>query len=182
MNKYLFCLVSLLPFLSFSVNAQTPVAPNALRVELLMFSGRPNPVFTITDPAEIRDLTARVNALPKNSIAAAAQTADFPVLGYQGIVVRNMSAASPELDSILVRRSNVRINRKAGPQAKAAQAQAASVSSAGASASAAPAAAAAEPSELRVDGGNALENHLLSLARNRGVLDDALMNHITSQK
>lgn len=161
------------------MNAAPSTVPTSLQVEVLIYSGRPNPVFTITDPAEINEITALVNAMPKNSATDTRSPSDQSVLGYKGIVVGNLSAASPDLESMVVIRSNVHVKRKSSAQAKAPQVQSAAASSA--TAAAAPAAS-AESSEFRLDGGNILENRLLGMARNRGVINDALLTHINSTK
>lgn len=160
------------------MSAAPGTGPAALQVEVLIYSGRPNPVFTITDPAEIQEITSLVNVMPKNSSTDVKSPVDQPVLGYQGIVVGNLSATAPDLDSVVVKRANVHVKRKASAQAKAPQVQ----SMTAATATAAAPAASAESSEFRVDGGNLLENRLLSMARTRGVINDALLSHINSTK
>ena len=170
MKKYLIYIFASLLTMSPKMSAAPTTDPSALQVEILIFSGRPNPVFTITDPAEIKEITALVNSLPKNSAAGAkALTDQPPALGYRGIAVGNLSKASPDLESFVVNRSNVQLNRKVIPSAKISPSQTAS-------------AAPAETGELRVDGASILENRLLASARSRGVIDDALVSHIKNTK
>ena len=66
-------------------NAQ--LAPNALQVEVMIFSGRPNPVFTVTDPAEIREIMTLAANLPRPPAlsASARLTTQPPILGYRTV-------------------------------------------------------------------------------------------------
>ncbi len=164
MNKY--CIYIFILLLTLNPRMSAAPTANTLQVEVLIFSGRPNPVFTITDPAEIKEITALVNGLPKNAADAVRKSAANPaVLGYRGIEVKNSGTAFSELDSFVVNRSDVQLNRKADPQIATDQSQ--------------PAAGSAE---FRLDGASILENRLLALARSRGVINDALLSHIKSAK
>lgn len=128
--------------------------PDQLVVEVLIFSGRPNPVFVVTDPREIRELTALAGALPARSPNSAERAAAPAQLGYRGIAVKNRSVANADVDSFVVHRSQVQVKRKFAAQAKS-------------TAEAAP--------EQRVDGNQALERRLLQLARAKGAIDDRLL-------
>jgi hypothetical protein len=56
-------------------------APGGARVDLLVYSGRPNPTFELT-PAEAEGLVRRLDRLPHG-----AASVDAPGLGYSGLVV-----------------------------------------------------------------------------------------------
>jgi len=167
MKSYLF-----LAFL-FAVSIKMPAAPSAdssaLQVEVLIFSGRPNPVFTVTDPAEIKEITALLEGMPKQVAPAATTSTEQPKLGYRGLVVANLSSVSPELQSLVVNHTSIQVKRATVPPTQ--------IPSIASSALATPSAP-----ELRVDGSRALENRLLTLARNKGVIDDLVLSHITSTK
>ena len=61
-------------------------APTALRVTYLVYSGRPNPTLTVTDPATIRSLQSQLSSALATG-AGVASTELQPVLGYNGIRV-----------------------------------------------------------------------------------------------
>jgi hypothetical protein len=91
-----------------TASVSAPVAPVAAdatdpagQVELDVFSGRPNPTWTLSD-ADRADLRARLDALP-----AASATELGADLGYRGFVVR-MPAA--EGDIVTVRRGSVHVS------------------------------------------------------------------------
>lgn len=61
-------------------------APTALRVTYLVYSGRPNPTLTVTDPATIRSLQSQLSSAL--ATGAGVQSKELPpVLGYNGIRV-----------------------------------------------------------------------------------------------
>jgi len=156
----------LLPFILFGLasvlKAQTPQETRGLRIELLVFSGRPNPTFTITDTKQIRDLFTSVNALAVDANAKAGD--DRPILGYNGIRVTDLSASEASAQSFRVRGSTVRIVRKQA--AKAGNAAADSVIT----------------TEVRNDHGSTLETKLLELARQQGAIDDHVLALIRKSK
>jgi hypothetical protein len=146
-----------------TMNAQNPTPPAGLRVEILVFSGRPNPVFTITDPIQIDGVIAAAEALP-SSEAASSAAAERPVLGYRGIKVTNLSVDRSSVQAMQVNRTGVRIHRKSIASAKNT------------------AAASSSAPEARSDATGALEAQLLTLARDHGVVDDRLLAHIKQTK
>jgi hypothetical protein len=169
MKKYLVYISALLLICSLKMSAESAQTPNVLHVEVLIFSGRPNPVFTITDPSEIQEITALANGLPRHTTAVAKSSEEQAVLGYRGIAIENLSTIAPELQSLVVNRSSVQLNRKTAPQAKAAQSDAAS-------------SATLSVNEQRLDSAVTLQNRLLGMARSRGVINDALLEHINNTK
>ncbi|SNS26709.1 hypothetical protein SAMN04488107_1967 [Geodermatophilus saharensis] len=62
-------------------------AHGGARVDLLVYSGRPNPTFDLT-PAEAEELARRLDRLPPGP-----QPGDAPGLGYGGLVVSFAPAA-----------------------------------------------------------------------------------------
>ena len=141
------------------LNAQTSAATTGLRVEVMVFSGRPNPVFTITDPAQVREILSLVDAMPRSADRGAATKQG---LGYRGIAVTNLSSDASDIQNIKVHRSAVEIKRKSitGPKSEAAKN-----------------APDATP-DARSDNGNALEVRLLAMARSHGAIDQNLLNQI----
>ena len=79
-----------LPALACGSSPAPPVAAPA-QVELDIFSGRPNPTWTLSD-ADDADLRARLAALP--SASAATLHSD---LGYRGLIVRLADPAGPQV-------------------------------------------------------------------------------------
>ena len=168
MEKYLFCFAALLLVFASPMFAQALPTINALDVEILIYSGRPNPKFTVTDPAEIREIMGLVTGLPQPS-SSATKGAETPSggLGYQGIVVRNRSKVGAEVQSFTTRRSAVQLVRGGTP----------AITTSAAGAAAQPAAP-----EARVDSSSAIERRLLTLAQTRGVIDNVVLAHINSVK
>lgn len=139
---------------------ETSPKVNGLEVTLLLFSGRPNPVLTLTDPKEIHDILSLAKALPRHPALSTEETVIPARLGYRGIAVRNLSEAMPDIAAILVHRTSVQL------KPNAAVAQTPSQSGAG------------TPAGFRLDAGAVLEARLLALARKHGVVDEQMMQHI----
>ena len=159
MKKYFFLITALLLLSGHSIMGadSTSTNVNTLRIELKLFSGRPNPTFDVTNPDEIKQIMQLTQALPKNTALAA--SAEVSKLGYTGIVIANDSSISPELESVTVNHNNVQVNINSTKAAGGL-----SVVSSG--------------RQVREDAGWALENYLLQLARTRGVIDDNLVQVI----
>lgn len=161
MKKYTLYLAALLAMISPAMSADKK--PEALQVEVLIFSGRPNPVFVVSDPAEISEIISLAESLPGGQEAKTSH----PILGYNGIVVENLSTTLPDVQRFKVGRGDIDIVRKPGAQSRKA---------------AAPAAADATQAKVRRDGAHSLETRLLSLARSKGAIDDRLLEHINRSK
>lgn len=80
----------------------------AVRVTLLLFSGRPNPTFDL-DPAEAAARLAPGLAETKALEAAAGESASPGVLGYNGIVVENGADARGLPRVLVVYRDRVEV-------------------------------------------------------------------------
>lgn len=163
MRRHVFSLLSVLLITSGVVMAansqqQKALSPkNGLVVEVLVFSGRPNPVFVVSDPGEIARLAGQARGLPDRLTPQGDNRPGAAVLGYRGIAVTNRSAHAADVESMLVRRSDVRITFRSQAGAKA-------------------------PGQLRFDAAEGLERSLLELARAHGAINDALLNEIQAHK
>lgn len=88
-------------------------AEKALRVEILVFSGRPNPVFLIDEKEVIEELVAEAKKQPKHPKLGAPSDEVFANrLGYRGIAVDNVSDVLPEIESIGVCGDDLEIHEK----------------------------------------------------------------------
>ena len=166
MKRYSLYLAAFLAMITSAMSSDASKTPNVLQVEVLIFSGRPNPVYTITDPAQIDEIIGQANALPSSTEAATPKASTAPALGYRGIVVENLSSTKPDVQAFSVHRGHVQLLRKQKSQLRQS-----------ASAPAAPLQA-----EVRSDSSAALETKLLNLAHSRGVIDDGLLEHINRTK
>lgn len=143
---------------------ETKETMKALKVELLVFSGRPNPTFLITDKQQIKDIMGLAKSLPKNKALKDGESGlPEPKLGYQGFVVTNQSAIAPEIKSFVVNGSAVQLALMPTGSAKGA-------SKAGVEQSAA------------IDSSTSLESKLLSHVKNEGIVDDKLLEFIDQSK
>lgn len=146
-------------------NTPAALVTQSLTVEVLIYSGRPNPAFTITDPGEIREISALIEGLPKAGTAGASSSKSAPKLGYQGIAVRSHYQALPSLESFSVRHTQIDVFRSA-------------TSVRAASVAIEPASKAAE----LIDAPKRLETRLLELAKAKGALTEALAKHIAENE
>jgi hypothetical protein len=97
--------------------------------------------------------------LPTHPSVAAKDAGEKPMLGYRGILVSNGSATSSDVQSLVVNRSQVQLNRKSFAPAKA-----------------------GTVSEARLDNASALESRLLGLAHSKGAIDDRLLARLKNTK
>ena len=164
--KHYFLKFALLVAGTFSVvlGAQAEETMKALKVEMLVFSGRPNPTFLITDKQQIKDILGLAKSLPKNKAVKDGESGlPESKLGYQGFVVTNQSAIAPEIKSFVVHGSAVQLALMPTGSAKGA------------------AKAGVEQAAL-IDSGTSLENKLLSHVKSEGIVDDKLLEFIDSSK
>lgn len=81
--------------------------PRGLQVTLLVFSGRPNPVYWIRDAGVISQLRGRMG---KAAVSAVAADEVMPArLGYSGIVVENVGRVAGFPRSVAVYKQNLLI-------------------------------------------------------------------------
>ncbi|MFI5360387.1 MAG: hypothetical protein ACHQ49_00335 [Elusimicrobiota bacterium] len=135
-----------------------------LQVEVLVFSGRPNPVFTVTDPKEIQELLNDVEALPGNKGFKGASVTPSR-LGYKGILVRNQSGEDQEVAAFVVHGKDLEIKPAASVKSAARDFRvdaAAGVRSSGET------------------GKESIERRLLELGREKGALDANLLGAISA--
>lgn len=152
-------------FFSFTalLNAQPSAATTGLRVEVMVFSGRPNPVFTITDPAQVREV---LNLAEAASGANPEGSAVKQGLGYRGILVTHLSPDdTSDIQAIRVYRSAAGIRRKPATNPKNEPGKS----------------AASVTPEARSDHSKALEARLLAMAHSAGAIDQRLLNQITAK-
>lgn len=130
-----------------------------LRITYLVYSGRPNPELTVTDPAQLRAIEARLGdamAAPARAGAAAE-----PVLGYNGILIEHVGGpvAKVKPQPVTIKGQRLSVDTAAATEFKSA------------TATARVSAAAAD-----------LETMLLKLGQKRGALDAATLDVLLDSK
>ena len=91
-----------------AAGAETKV--DALRVSISVFSGRPDPVFLITDPKLIGEVITMATSFPIDK-AFSGESVIPNLLGYRGVVIDNVSTRNPDIEEILVNGVNVELHR-----------------------------------------------------------------------
>lgn len=163
-HYFLKCAFLIAGTFSVAIGAHAEQAMKALKVEMLVFSGRPNPTFLITDKQQIKEILALAKSLPKNKAVKAGESGlPEPKLGYQGFVVTNQSSVAPEIKSFVVSGSAVQLATLPTGSAKGAST------------------AEVEQAAL-IDSGTTLENKLLSHVKNEGIVDDKLLEFIDNSR
>jgi len=95
-----------------TMNAQNTVKQEkGLKVTIMIFSGRPDPTFTITDESIITKIKDSLGKMPKNE-KFNGETVSPAALGYKGILVENSSDLIPDMDSFVVHHSKVEFKNK----------------------------------------------------------------------
>lgn len=153
MKHFISILAVILMFSSgLMMDAQETVKPTkGLTVTIMIFSGRPNPTFTIKDESIISHISGTLSKMP-NTEKCNGLTLSPSILGYQGILVENTSDMMPEIESFIVRHANVELKNKNATQ------------------------------NILDDFAAELEDYLIQLAQEQGVLDQNLVNVIKTQK
>lgn len=145
-----------------ALTAQAGEIVKALKVELLVFSGRPNPTFVVTDQAQIKEILGLAKNLPRKQDAKAGEeNLPAPKLGYQGFIVTNNSDISSEIKSFVVHGQSVNLALVKGSKA---------------------AGKTTIEQAVGIDASAVLENKLLSQAQSNGVVDEKLLEFIESSK
>ena len=144
--------------------AQTP-SKETLKVELMVFSGRPNPTFTISDENEIQEILNLAKSLPEKKLKAGESAMPQAKLGYQGFTVTNNSKSSPEIKSFMVNGSAVQLALNAASSTGTLAARAKGVEQ-----------------SARADAYNALESKLLSHAKETGIANEEMVEAIQNSK
>lgn len=115
----------------------------------------------IADQNEINDILGTAKSLPQNDqLKAGGKALPEPKPGYQGFKVTNLSDDSTEIKSFQVHGSEVHPAIASGTAGKQAMAQ----------------------QSPRLDRANALESKRLSQGREKGVIDDKLIELIDASK
>ncbi len=81
------------------------------KVTILIYSGRPNPTFTVTDKNMIEKIESFFKNTPKDKVLKG-ETVSPNILGYNGILVENLSDKMPDTDFFLVYNANVEVKNK----------------------------------------------------------------------
>lgn len=81
-----------------------------LQVEIHMFSGRPDPIFTITDPILVSEIMASVSNLPSHPSLKPEDTVFPNKSGFVGFTVKNASAVHSEIQSFDVDRADIALS------------------------------------------------------------------------
>jgi hypothetical protein len=159
MNRYLTGITLALAG-AFSMMAQAETTKKeTLKVELLVFSGRPNPTFAISDEKEIQEILSLAKNLPQRQLKSGESALPTPKLGYQGFIVTNNTTTSPEIKSFVVNGSSVEL----------------ALNSAGAKTAAR---GVVVEQSARADTYNALQSKLLSHAKETGIANDEMVQAI----
>lgn len=161
MKRYLTAVAfALVGTFTMPAQAQTPeLKKETLKVELMVFSGRPNPTFTITDESEIQEILNLVKNLPQKKLKEGETGLPPAKLGYQGFTVTNNTKTSPEIKSFVVNGSAVLLD---------------SPSAAGT--------LAARGAVARADSSGSLESKLLSHAKETGIASEEMLEAIQESK
>ena len=93
--------------LAVGLMASAPERRGAGAVELLVYSGRPNPIFELT-PEEVDELVRRLDGLPSGAPAPEA-----PGLGYRGMMV-TLSGTGDGLDRVTMYGGAIRLETSDG--------------------------------------------------------------------
>jgi hypothetical protein len=97
-----------------TMESQTIDQPTkGLKVTIMIYSGRPDPTFMITDGNTIQKIEKLLSTLPKNEkYNDPKETVSPNVLGYNGILVENFSDFMPDLEYIVVHHANIELKNK----------------------------------------------------------------------
>lgn len=141
--------LALLAAPALALAAQAP----GVQITYLVYSGRPNPVLTVTDPAAVRAIESRLTdamAAPASAGAAA-----DPVLGYNGILIERVGDAAQKRvpQPLVIKGRQLRIDTAPASELKAATATTRTSAAAG-----------------------DLEAMLLKLGQKRGALEATTLN------
>jgi hypothetical protein len=130
------------------------VQMHALKVTVLVFSGRPNPSFVITDPAVIKEITDALKQLPIHPKFRGNDSIRRPgQLGYRGFHVENTAAFAIDIQSFSVYRSDIELS-KPGAMMK----------------------------EFHIDAAAAIERRLIELAETNNIMAESVLAHIKNRQ
>jgi hypothetical protein len=124
--------------------AAAPKPEPGLHVHIVMFSGREDPKFVITDPKEIAELLGGIRALPAHPSLRGDAALPLPMFGFRGVMLANHSNQHGEVTLVHVYRNAVEVVEKAAGSPAIAR-------------------------NIRVESSGTLEARLVSMAKARGV-------------
>ena len=145
---------------SFATGAPSPA--RGYRVTLLVYSGRPNPTFTVTDPKQVTQLEAHLTSSVSSGRSA---SPSHPILGYNGVMLEPLAGEA----RIVAKGRSVELAGTISlpaPNERGARGERQAVGG-----------ALDAPQWFEADG-DALETLALTLARERGVLDASAQSMI----
>lgn len=165
MKRYLTAVAfALVGTFTMTAQAQTPtLKKETLKVELMVFSGRANPTFTITDESEIQEILNLVKNLPQKKLKEGETGLPPSKLGYQGFTVTNNTKTSPEIKSFVVNGSAVLLDSPSTAGTPAARGGVAEYAA-------------------RADSSASLESKLLSHAKETGIASEEMLDAIQGSK
>ncbi len=134
------------------VTVETQSVGKGMKTTIMVYSGQPNPTFTIIDKNTIAKIENLFKNLPKNDNFTGV-TVSPSILGYTGILVENFSNSMADVESLLVYREDVEVKTKKP-------------------------AANDKLKEFHIDQSLALQALLLQEALTQGVIDQALLDAI----
>lgn len=124
---------------------------DALQIEVLLYSGRANPVFILSDNAEISAILALAGDLPQSKVIGGGVLDLHPLLGYSGLRIENLSSARSDIESFEVGRGAATLYTKGSGVLFAAGKQSDTV-------------------QLKIDNSRRLEHHVLDLLQRKNLL------------
>jgi hypothetical protein len=89
------------------VGADAP--KDGLVVQIQIFSGRPNPTFTVVEPNLVAEILNEVVGIPKVSDATGTEEVLGKTMGFTGFIVQNLSSLHSDIQSFEIDRSDVAI-------------------------------------------------------------------------
>jgi hypothetical protein len=134
-----------------------PPAKKGLLVTYLVYSGRPNPTVTLTDPDQVAKIQARLAAAMESGSRVDGEAPE-PILGYTGIMIEDLATSADKGGSwYVVKKDSLRVEG-GNPEDPSAR----------------PATVSREALEI--------ENSLISLGVESGVLDEATLSVVRDPK
>lgn len=93
-----------------------PAGASGLTVQILLYSGRPDPLFTITDPARIAQIQQLFAQTKPDPTAGDRKTVLPSILGYKGVLILNPGGLGGLPRTIAVYHGNVEVRDGGGPR------------------------------------------------------------------
>jgi len=130
---------------SVLIRAAQPLKPErGLHISVMVFSGREDPKFIVTDPKEIAEILSAVRGLPAHGSLNSDSSLPHPMFGFRGVTIQNFSSITPELGFVHIYGTDVEMIESSP-------------------------ASSAKTKSFRLDNTGALQQRLLNIARAKGV-------------